>query len=147
MTAIFLILRKKQVYIPLIVIAIILVIYFSGKKAGKQKAEGEGKNQPLPNQTDWGKSLTEPESKEIRRIALALKNSMEGINWFGHSAKPYNDFLLLDDRFFIAVYNDFADISKGNLREWLKGETYTWNDPAGKVVPLILEKFNKLNLA
>lgn len=162
MNVFFKILGKKYVYIPLIIIMIILIIYFAGKKAGK-KAATIGM-MALPNDQPWGSALTQEEGVLVRKIAGDLYDDLKGWSWKVRNYEPYQKLTEASDTLFVAVYNDFNQnfaaekIEKwGTLRQWIEDEHtvfgagfLTWSGGMDKTWPnlkkSILERMDRLNL-
>jgi hypothetical protein len=115
---------KKSIIVASIIVAgllaIVLVIYFIVKKS---KDVG---TVALPNQTDWGRSLTEYQSDQIARIAKGLYEDMKGFNGWGHSSSIYEEYAATDDIVFVGVANYFAEKygNGDNLAKWLDNEVY-----------------------
>lgn len=101
-------------------LAIVLVIYFIVKKS---KDAG---TVLLPNETDWGKSLTDSQSDNVARIAKGLYEDINGFNGWGHTSSIYEEYAACDDVVFVGVANYFAErYGKGaNLAKWLDDEVF-----------------------
>lgn len=82
----------------------------------------------LPQQTDWGKTLTDDESAEIKRIADALYKDMKGLNIFSRNHAIYAEYNMTNDRVFVGVANYFAQVygNGESLAQWMKDESYSW---------------------
>lgn len=99
------------VVIVLVVVIVVLV--------RRRKAE----TAVLPQETDWGKTLTDTESANIKRIADALYKDLKGIAWLRNS-DLYVEYAQTSDRVFVGVANYFAQ-TYGNgesLYQWLDSE-------------------------
>ena len=131
----------KYVIIGLIILALILYIYLSGKKAGKI-----GK----PNIVDLPKDVggVPVEGNQIREISTALYDDMEETPWSGHNYTYYNKWAQLSDTGFVAVYNDFnnqySNLGEGTLKAWIMSQTYSFD--GGLISDIILPRMGRLNL-
>lgn len=110
--------------IVVILIALIITLYFVGRKQGK-KAATEGNKGELPQETDWGKSLTDVESSDIKRIAEALHKDMKGISLFTRNEAIYYEYINSTDRVFVGVANYFADQYGESLAKWIDEEYFS----------------------
>ena len=134
----------KWVIIGVLIIALILYIYFTGKAAGKKgKAVVIDLPKDIPGDNSQGITTT---AGDIRRIATAMHDEMNGFNWSGHDYTPYEEYSRLSDTGFVAVYNDFNKryFSEGNgtLKQWLIDENFY-----GSVVDqIIFPRMARLNL-
>lgn len=121
-----------------VVILIILSVYFTGKKAGKQ-----GKIRIIDLPSDNGGTI---DPNKIRRIATELYNDMYGYNYRGHDMRAYQDFAMLSDTEFVAVYNDYNNqyysLGSGTLKEWIMDEMFFDE----LIDDIILPRMAKLNL-
>lgn len=111
--------------IVVILIALIITLYFVGRKQGK-KAATEGNKGKLPQETDWGNTLTDVEGAEIKRIAEALYADMKGVNMFTRNSSIYYEYNRSSDRVFVGVANYFADQYGESLAKWMDDESYSW---------------------
>ena len=106
-----------------VVSIIAIIVYFIVRKNKKTTTTVQ-----LPNQTDWGQSLTADESNDIKRIADELYNDLKGINFIWmRNPKIYQEYSTVSDRVFIGVANYFAE-HYGNgesLTQWLKDESFS----------------------
>lgn len=137
------------VIIGALIIGLILYIYFTGKAAGKR---GKATIIDLPNdipgpvQTPGSQGISAT-AGDIRRIATAMHDEMDGFNYSGHDYTPYEEWARLSDTGFVAVYNDFNkqyfSEGEGTLKEWLQNETFTLGDIIDEV---ILPRMGRLNL-
>lgn len=108
-----------------VVVVVIIIVYFVGKKQGKQLSSSGNKGL-LPNQTDYGQSLTQLETQEIIRHADALYKDMKGLKLLPRDASVYTEYLASSDRVFVGTANYFYDnYGRGeNLAKWIDGEAY-----------------------
>lgn len=108
-----------------ILVLLITIIYFIGRKAGKNLT-ASGNKGLMPSQTDYGKTLSETESQQVIKHANALYNDMKGLNFWKRDAKIYTEYLASSDRVFVGTANYFYDnFGNGdNLAKWIKGEAY-----------------------
>ena len=113
--------------IIVILIALIITLYFVGRKQGK-KAATEGNRGKLPQETDWGQTLTEVENSDIKRLTLAIYDDLKGWNILGHNRLVYKEYLLADDRTFVGVANYFADQYGENLAKWIDDDKFTFSE-------------------
>ena len=113
--------------IIVILVSLIVTLYYVGRKQGK-KAATEGTKGKLPNETDWGKTLTEVENQDIKRITIALHEDMKGWNIAGHDKTIYEEYLTVDDRTFVGVANYFADQYGASLATWIDNEAFTFHN-------------------
>ena len=107
------------------VVVVIIIVYFVGKKQGKQLSSSGNKGL-LPSQTDYGQSLTQLETQEIIRHADALYKDMNGLNLLPRDASVYTEYLASSDRVFVGTANYFYDnYGRGeNLAQWIDSEAY-----------------------
>ncbi len=105
----------------IIVIIVVIVVVHLIRKSKQAKAA-------LPEQTDWGSSLTEAESADIQRITNALYQDMKGANVFSRNVDIYTEYAATSDRVFVGVANYFAEkYGDGeNLAQWMDSEYYGW---------------------
>lgn len=108
-----------------VIVVIIIIVYFVGKKQGKQLSTSGNKGL-LPSQTDYGQSLTQLETQEIIRHADALYKDMNGLNLLPRDASVYTEYLATSDRVFVGTANYFYDnYGRGdNLAQWIDSEAY-----------------------
>ncbi len=108
-----------------VIVVIIIIVYFVGKKQGKQLSTSGNKGL-LPSQTDYGQSLTQLETQEIIRHADALYKDMNGLNLLPRDASVYTEYLASSDRVFVGTANYFYDnYGRGeNLAQWIDSEAY-----------------------
>ena len=126
------------IIIAVIVIALIVTIYFIGRRSAKVKVE----QVPLPTDQPGAIQLTNQEASKVRQIATALHDDMNGLSWGSHNIVPYNDLTMLSDTLFVAVYNDFNNLfaseGDGTLREWIAAEKAlpgsSWINIAGNII-------------
>lgn len=108
--------------IVLIVIAVLVaaIVLLARKKKAQTTI--------LPQQTDWGKSLTDEEAATVKRIADTLYEDMKGINLFRRNNAIYTEYNNTNDRIFVGVANYFAEVygNGESLAQWLKDENYSW---------------------
>lgn len=137
---------KSPIAIIIYVILGIVIVYFVGKWSGKFI----NKPNQLPKDTDWGASLTEAESQDVRRVTRELHDDMDNY-WIAIGLSSRNDQVYIDlakmsDKKFTAVYNDFNDQylaeESGTLKKWIVDE---YGLP-GDTKTIILQKFNDNNL-
>lgn len=110
-----------SVTVLIIVVILVIVTVHLIRKSKQAKAA-------LPEQTDWGSSLTAAESADIQRITDALYQDMNGVNVFSRNVQIYTEYAATSDRIFVGVANYFADkYGDGkNLAEWMDSEYYGW---------------------
>ncbi len=109
---------KMWLIIIVTVIVIAVIIYFVGKKKGK-----EYKKVALPE--DTMKNLTSNESEIIEHLANALYKDMKGLN-FTRDMATWDEYLATSERVFLGTYNYFNQ-KFGNgetLYQWLKDESF-----------------------
>lgn len=107
-----------------IFITLIITLYFVGRKQGK-KSVTDGNRGKLPKETDWGNTLSETESVDIKRIAEALHADMKGISMFKRNEAIYYEYCNCSDRVFIGVANYFADQYGASLAKWIDDEYFS----------------------
>ena len=114
------ILIGSAVLVTVIAVLIIVVIILNRKRKAEIAV--------LPQETDWGKTLTESESAIIERIAKGLYDEMKGLNWFSRNKAIYDEYNATSDRIFVGVANYFAQVygNGENLAQWMKSEVYSW---------------------
>jgi len=128
-----------------LILGVGLLIYFSGKSAGKKKStlnlsSGAGAG---------GEAPTISES-EVRTLAQKLFSDMEGANFWGHNADAWNSFLSLSDTDVTRVYNEFNSKyqkeTSQSLVQWVESETTTGLDSWDSIKPIVQQRFAKLKL-
>lgn len=98
------------------VIGILIIVIIVLRKRGKSVAPAV-----LPKQTNWGSTLTDAESAQIKRLADALYQDLKGIAW-NRNENVYIEYAQTSDRVFVGVANYFAE-------QYGDGETlYDWID-------------------
>lgn len=105
------------------IIAVFIVIMVLIKKFAKVKTVA------LPQDTDWGRTLTDVEAANVVRIADALYDDMSGWNIFGHNRTIYQEYNNSSDKVFVGVANYFAEkYGDGeNLAKWIKDEAFAFS--------------------
>ena len=135
---------KIYLYTAIIAIALIIAIYYYGRKSVITKP------QTLPQDVVNG-ALTEAEKTQTETLAVSLYDDMKGVNiWFNRNYEPHKEYLALSDKMFVAVYNKFNQkyfaSSKQTLKQWYEEED---NYPliAGSMIFVNLRKaiINKMN--
>ena len=134
---------KGQIIIAIIIIAVVLTIYFHGKKQGRDKVEG-----PQVNYPKGGNDIPKGWNPEI--LAKKLYNSMKGVfSTASAKEKVWSELLLLPtDEMLIAAYNAFNQLyfkeGKGTLTDWIRDEFYF--NVIGSVKGDVLNRLERLNL-
>lgn len=98
---------------------------------------------PLPQETDWGKDLTDRESLQVEQLAKALYDDMKGLTFY-HDSKVWQGLNASSDRVFVAVCNQFTQIN-GNgetLKQWLNDES--WEGNLRQLFKAIIERYDNL---
>lgn len=146
---------KKEYIVALILLAIALLaaylLYTKGKK------EGSVEQVSLPNDSAVGSTFTDAEKQQVRKLTNDLHYDMDGLNLLNRNTRPYQELIGLSDKLFVAVYNDFNSLYFkeenifGNpknitLKEWILTENFDWHNIFDQLKPLMIERFNKLNL-
>ncbi len=118
------ILIGSAVLLAVIIILVIVVVVLVRKKKAQTTV--------LPQQTNWGKTLTDEESDTIKRIADALYEDMKGLNVFNRNEAIYVEYNNSNDRIFVGVANYFAQVygNGESLAQWMKDEVYSWTSLA-----------------
>lgn len=115
------ILIGSAVLITVVAVLIIVIVILNRKRKAETTA--------LPQETDWGRTLTENESATIERIAKGLYDEMKGLNWLSRNKAIYDEYNATNDRIFVGVANYFAQAygNGENLAQWMKNEVYSWS--------------------
>ena len=115
------ILIGSAVLITVIAVLIIVIVVLNRKRKVETAV--------LPQETDWGKTLSESESTTIERISKGLYDEMKGLNWFSRNKAIYDEYNATSDRIFVGVANYFAQTygNGENLAQWMKSEVYSWS--------------------
>jgi len=130
----------------LLLAAVFVGAYFVGKFAKINQNR-------LPSE-DENKDFTPEEKVRIQYLANDMLQDMDGLNIAGHDNSMYQEFLSMNDRFFVAVTNDFnyliASQKKNDkektLKQWIEAES-PYSDSVFKGLRnAILLRFNRLNL-
>ena len=106
----------------LIIVVILVIVIVTMIKRRRQATVA------LPQDTDWGRSLTDVEASDVQRIASALYQDMKGANVFSRNVDIYTEYAATSDRVFVGVANYFAEkYGDGeNLAQWMDSEYYGW---------------------
>jgi hypothetical protein len=133
---------KNTIIITVAIIAVVLIIYWRGKKAGERETP---KEVPLPTDTQGGNVTFNPGA-----LTDALHddiNEMFGIR----DIEPYRELLTISNSQLVAVYNDwnnryYLDDNR-TLPQAIKHEmtslfSFTWPT----IAETVLERFKSLNL-
>jgi hypothetical protein len=134
---------KVYLYSGIAVVVIVVVIYLWGKSVGAKV-----NTTTLPNDTAWGKTLTQAESAQVAALADSLYNDMKGVNawpFAQHENKPYEDLSGLSDTLLVAVSNQFSTRYGDTLVSWLEAEYFSASsiELAG-VVSIVVARLKKL---
>jgi hypothetical protein len=146
-------LKYKVILISaVVVIAIVLTIYFVGKKAGKRAADNPWQA-PLPN--DSGNNGVAIDAAKVRSIADDLYTDLKKIDWLimwdNRDFNVYEQWDSLSDAGFVAVYNDFnarfsSNFGGKSVRVILK-EEWGWGSGAFNALRNSIEaRFERLKL-
>jgi len=137
---------KGWMFVTVFVIIIVLVIFFWGRKTGKNKFNPA----ELPNKEKWGKELTPTEAAKVRSISGALHDDLSGYRWLKtFDIDTWREFLGLDDRMFTAVYNDYSSqylAEGGTLKQVFRDEWTAGSAKLGEVKERILDRMDSLGL-
>ncbi len=137
-------LTKEQTYLisAAVVVLICIAIYQIGRFLG-QRSGAKDNLGVLPQNTDWGASLTDIEATDIQNTARNLHQDMKGLN-FSRDISIYTNYLSKPERIFVGVANFFYNNygSGDNLAKWIKKENFYWTSlVAGKEIKTqLLEK-------
>ena len=131
------------------VILILYLIYRFGRRRGEDDASIE--QVPLPVDPGGGVSLTTGQATQVRATASKLWEELDSAGIWGRDTQPFQDYLVLSDTLFVAVYNDynnlFGAMDQRTLRQKMEDENLFW---AGvRVKPLfaaIYDRMDKFNL-
>ena len=134
---------KNTIFLTVAIIAVVLIIYWRGKKAGEKETP---KEVPLPIDTQGGNVTTFNPGP----LTDALHDDINEI--FGiRNIEPYRELLTISNSQLVAVYNDwnqryYAEDSR-TLPQAIKHEmtslfSFTWPTLAETV----LDRFKSLNL-
>lgn len=135
---------KNEIIIAALIVAAILIIYFMGKRRGKQTAEG-----PAVSYPNGGQGI--PAGWDPKPLAKELHNVMDGLfTLSGTKDTAFKKLLALPTNdMFVAVYSAFNQLyfSKGDgtLREWINAEK--WTDLTSSTIEELNNRFDQLNLA
>ncbi|MCP4789169.1 MAG: hypothetical protein GY881_02920 [Gammaproteobacteria bacterium] len=113
---------------------------------------------PLPVGTDPNNVLSLADSQAVRTMAIGLHNDMDGFTPF-RDTDLWDEYLLMNDTLFVAVYNDFGALYYAEdgetLAEWVNGENFAltsslftpWSIYNGSELKNgLLDRFADLNL-
>ncbi len=106
----------------LLIVVLVIVIVVIARKKKIEKV-------PLPQETDWGRVLTDVEQAQVVRLTDALYQDMKGWNIGGHDKAIYQEYSTTSDKVFVAVANYFGE-KYGNgesLAQWMYDEAYAWS--------------------
>jgi len=127
-------------------IAILVLAVLSYNK-GKANGSTNIDHVPLPTE---GGLLSNTDSQLVREIVLKLHNSLNGFGFIFRDEKPFFRLSNANDKYFIAIYNDFnmmyAKEDKGTLRNWINDDWYQSGTQTAGAVITILGRMDTLNL-
>ena len=120
--------KKQIIYIVIISILLLSIMFYYFYKLGKKSN---------PSNTKIGKDeagtteLTDAEIEELKQLAIALHNDMDGMNWNWDKAL-YKKVSTFSDTKLVALSNIFNTLYESESGEtfvsWLKNEVFYWND-------------------
>ncbi len=113
----------------LLIVVLVIVIVVIARKKKIEKV-------PLPQETDWGRTLTDVEEAQVIRLTDELYEDMKGWNIWGHNESVYTEYSKTTDRVFVAVANHFGE-KYGNgesLAQWMKDEAYAFNSLTDAII-------------
>lgn len=136
-------LNKNIVIIVIVAVLLLGAIGFYFYKQGKKTVSIQYGAGELPG--SQGSQLG-ASNEEIKKIANALFDDMDGFNWNGHDMEPYKAALLLSDNDIIKLYNAFNimyQVQSGQtLTGWIENEKFYNNE----VTDTLTARLKKLNL-
>ncbi len=106
------------------IVLLCLAIYYLGRWIGKRSYNEDNKGD-VPNETDWGKELSNTESVDIQFHARRLYDDMNGLN-VTRDISVYSSYLATTDRIFVGTANYFFEnYGDGeNLATWIDDENF-----------------------
>ena len=127
----------------------IAILVLAGLSYNKGKANGSTNIDHVPLPTEGG-LLSNTDSQLVREIVLKLHNSLNGFGFIFRDEKPFFRLSNANDKYFIAIYNDFnmmyAKEDKGTLRNWINDDWYQSGTQTAGAVITILGRMDTLNL-
>lgn len=135
---------KTHMYIAIAVLVLLVALGFYFYKQGTKKVTLQSLPNELPGNP--GSVNSGASNDEIKLLAEALFNDMDGYNFTGHDYEPYNKALTLSDTDLVKLYNTFNTLhqkdSGETLTQWIINEQYNYYN----IPDLVLARFAKLNL-
>lgn len=137
--------KMKNVIIGIaIILVVILIIYFLGKRKGKKYTPQEVE---LPNDTqgasvplNWNPgTITDDIFEDLDEVAGT------------HSAMPYNNALTLSNSQLVAVWNDwnnryFESFDNKTMTQAIQGDSSFWNYAWALATESLVKRFDSLGL-
>jgi hypothetical protein len=128
----------------LVILAILIYIYKSGKKAGT-KPHGI----KVPDDV-IGSELTDEEKQQLKALAENIHDDMDGLNWSGHNDTLYEQVANLSDTKLVALsnlFNHYYEVESGEtFRQWLNSESFPDLTLSG-LVQGIIDRLNAKGVA
>ena len=139
--------KKRLIYIGLAALAALILGWLIFRKRGVEQAPLPADNPLSPG----AGQLTQEEARQVREISISLYQVLKGwaLDIFFRDPEPYQDFMGLSDRLFVAVYNDFNtnySDGKDTLRNWINNDLYYGGSRAYHAIEMIITRMNRLNL-
>lgn len=136
---------KQILIIAAIVLVVFVVVGIWFYRKGKRQVTIQAP--PLDNpDTGTGNNTYSVSNAEILQTVEDLYRDMNGFNWAGHDAEPYEKLQSFSDTDFVNTYNTFnskyQQESQQTLKEWIESESYAFDD----IVDSILDRMDRLNL-
>lgn len=128
------------------VLAVALIIYFAGKKAGKATLPQEVK---LPSDTQNQNRQENPTFNPGPYTDAIYQDIYEVLGM--HNKAPYVELLKLSNTELVAVYNDwnkrYYSKDKETIVQAIKGEWTIWNFESDIRMKSVVDRYNALGLA
>lgn len=135
---------KKYIIIAIVVLIILVALGLYFYKQGSKKTTLQYLPGELPGNPSSGNTVG-ASNDELKRLANAIYQDIDGYNILGHNNDPYNSAILLNDTDLIKLYNVYNALyqSENNetLTQALINEKFWEND----VTDSLIARLQKLN--
>lgn len=136
-------LNVTAVIIGIVVLILLIALGWYFYRQGKKQVTLQSLPGELPGNPGSG-NMIGASNDEIKNIASALYDDMEGFNLWGHKQAPFDQANLLNDADIIKLYNTFNALyqkeSGETLTSWLNNE-----NGLGVSGALLINRLKKLN--
>lgn len=135
---------RLQIIIASLVLLFLVGLAWFFYKRGKKQVTLQYLPGELPGNPSSG-NVIGASNDEIKSIAIALYQDMNGFNAFGHNYEPYQRAVQLSNNDLLKLYNTFNTMYQGQsgetLTQWISNERYTSVD----LPSAIISRLSKLN--